>query len=129
MEACVLHFEPAEALALMAASAPRFADLQQDRLDRQHKIEELKRETDTKDVEIKALKDATEAIKTELEAECATKDTEIAELKAETDTKDTEIGALKTAATCMFLSMKTLMINPVAIVDNSSIQSYQLLKK
>lgn len=90
---------PAEALALIAASAPRFADLQQDRLDRQHKIEELKRETDTKDVEIKALKDATVAIKAELEAECATKDTEIAELKAETDTKDTEIGALKTAAT------------------------------
>lgn len=90
---------PAEALALMAASAPRFADLQQDRLDRQHKIEELKRETDTKDIEIKALKDATVAIKAELEAECATKDTEIAELKAETDCKDTEIGALKTAAT------------------------------
>jgi ADP-heptose:LPS heptosyltransferase/GT2 family glycosyltransferase len=90
---------PAEALALIAASAPRFADLQQDRLDRQHKIEELKRETDTKDVEIKALKDATEAIKAELEAECATKDTEIAELKAETDCKDIEIGALKTAAT------------------------------
>ena len=97
---------PAEALALIAASAPRFADLQQDRLDRQHKIEELKRETDTKDTEIGALKTAAterktemESIKAELEAECATKDTEIAELKAETDFKDTEIGALKTAAT------------------------------
>ena len=97
---------PPEALALIAASAPRFADLQQDRLDRQHKIEELKRETDTKDTEITALKTAAterktemEAIKAELEAECATKDTEIAELKAETDTKDTEIAALKTAAT------------------------------
>ena len=97
---------PAEALALIAASAPRFADLQQDRLDRQHKIEELKRETDSKDTEIDALKTAAterktemEAIKAELEAECATKDTEIDELKAETDFKDTEIGALKTAAT------------------------------
>lgn len=97
---------PAEALALIAASAPRFAHLQQDRLDRQHKIEELKRETDTKDTEIAALKTAAterktemEAIKAELEAECATKDTEIAELKAETDFKDTEIAALKTAAT------------------------------
>ena len=97
---------PAEALALIAASAPRFADLQQDRLDRQHKIEELKRETDSKDTEITALKTAAtdrktemEAIKAELEAECATKDTEIDELKAETDFKDTEIGALKTAAT------------------------------
>jgi ADP-heptose:LPS heptosyltransferase/glycosyltransferase involved in cell wall biosynthesis len=97
---------PAEALALIAASAPRFAELQQDRLDRQHKIEELKRETDFKDTEIAALKTAAterktemEAIKAELEAECATKDTEIAELKAETDFKDTEIGALKIAAT------------------------------
>ena len=97
---------PSEALALISASAPRFADLQQDRLDRQHKIEELKRETDTKDTEIAALKTAAterktemEAIKAELEAECATKDTEIAELKSETDTKDTEIAALKTAAT------------------------------
>jgi ADP-heptose:LPS heptosyltransferase/GT2 family glycosyltransferase len=97
---------PAEALALIAASAPRFADLQQDRLDRQHKIEELKRETDTKDTEITALKTAAterktemESIKAELEAECATKDTEIGELKSETDTKDTEIAALKTAAT------------------------------
>lgn len=93
---------PAEALALIAASAPRFADLQQDRLDRQHKIEELKRETDSKDTEITALKTAAterktemEAIKAELEAECATKDTEIAELKSETDTKDTEIDQLK----------------------------------
>jgi len=97
---------PPEALALIAASAPRFADLQQDRLDRQHKIEELKRETDTKDIEIAALKTAAterktemEAIKAELEAECATKDTEITALKSETDTKDTEIAALKTAAT------------------------------
>ena len=94
---------PAEALALIAASAPRFADLQQDRLDRQHKIEELKRETDSKDTEIDALKTAAterktemEAIKAELEAECATKDTEIDELKAETDTKDAEIEQLKT---------------------------------
>jgi len=100
------HNLPPEALALIAASAPRFADLQQDRLDRQHKIEELKRETDTKDTEIAALKTAAterktemEAIKAELEAECATKDTEIAELKAETDFKDAEIGALKIAAT------------------------------
>jgi hypothetical protein len=36
-----------------------------------------------------------EAIKAELEQECADKDKEIAELKAETNTKDTEIAELK----------------------------------
>jgi ADP-heptose:LPS heptosyltransferase/glycosyltransferase involved in cell wall biosynthesis len=106
---------PPEALALIAASAPRFADLQQDRLDRQHKIEELKRETDNKDTEITALKTAAterktemESIKAELEAECATKDAEIAALKSETDTKDTEIGALKTAATDRKTEMESI---------------------
>ena len=93
---------PAEALALIAASAPRFADLQQDRLDRQHKIEELKRETDSKDTEIDALKIAAterktemEAIKAELEAECAMKDTEIDELKAAANDRKTEMEAIK----------------------------------
>ena len=93
---------PAETLALIAASAPRFADLQQDRLDRQHKIEELKRETDFKDTEICALKTAAterktemEAIKAELEAECATKDTEIEELKTAANDRKTEMEAIK----------------------------------
>ena len=93
---------PAEALALITASAPRFADLQKDRLDRQHKIEELKRETDSKDTEIEALKIAAterktemEAIKAELEAECATKDTEIDELKVAANDRKTEMEAIK----------------------------------
>ena len=96
------HNLPAESLALIAASATRFADLQNDRLDRQHKIEELKRETDTKDTEIAALKTAAnerktemEAIKAELEAECATKDTEIDELKAAANDRKTEMEAIK----------------------------------
>lgn len=88
--------------ALIAAATPRYKKLQADRLDRQHKIEELTHLGEEKDVENADLKRAAEerkaemeAIKAELEAECAQKDTEIAELKAETDTKDTEIASLK----------------------------------
>ena len=99
IEACNLS---AEALALIAAATPRYQKLQQDRLDRQHKIEELTAQGRAKDVENNALKLAAEerkremeSIKAELEAECAQKDTEIAELKAETDTKDAEIASLK----------------------------------
>jgi ADP-heptose:LPS heptosyltransferase/GT2 family glycosyltransferase len=93
---------PADAHALIAAVTPRYRQLQTDRLDRQHKIEELTHLGREKDVENADLKRAAEerkaemeAIKAELEAECAQKDTEIAELKAETDTKDTEIASLK----------------------------------
>jgi ADP-heptose:LPS heptosyltransferase/GT2 family glycosyltransferase len=110
---------PAEALRLIAASAPRHAALQRDRLDRQHKIEELKFETDSKDQEIADLKRAADERKAEadqkdleitslkqetdfkdgeigsLKAETNTKDVEIASLKAETDAKDTEIASLK----------------------------------
>ncbi|HEY1848358.1 MAG TPA: glycosyltransferase [Opitutaceae bacterium] len=96
---------PAEAIALIAAAAPGLRSLRKDRLERQHKIEELKAETDFKDTEITALKAAAEdrkremeSIKAELEQECADKDAEIAELKAETNTKDVEIAALKAAA-------------------------------
>jgi len=92
----------AATLRIMAAATPVFRALQQDRLDRQHKIEELKGEADTKDREITDLKRAAEerktemeSIKAELEAECADKDREIAGLKAEADTKDTEIDSLK----------------------------------
>ncbi len=82
---------PAEALRLIAASAPRHAALQRDRLDRQHKIEELKSETNQKDQEIAELKRAAD----ERKAESDTKDLEIASLKQETDFKDGEIAALK----------------------------------
>lgn len=93
---------PDETHALISAVTPRYRQLQQDRLDRQYKIEELTHLGREKDVEIADLKRAAEerkvemeSIKAELEAECAQKDTEIAELKAETDTKDTEIASLK----------------------------------
>jgi len=96
---------PAESLKLIAASTPEILALKRDRVDRQHKIEELKSETDSKDVEIDALKGAAEerkaemeSIKAELEQECADKDKEIDELKAETNTKDMEIADLKRAA-------------------------------
>jgi ADP-heptose:LPS heptosyltransferase len=96
------HNLPAETLQLIAASTPRYVELQRDRVDRQHKIEELKRETDTKDTEIASLKKETNFKDTEIAAlkkETDTKDDEIAGLKKETDFKDTEIAALKIAAT------------------------------
>ena len=99
------HALAADALHLIKASTPGILAMKRDRLDRQHKIEELKSETDFKDVEIAELKHAAEerkkemeSIKAELEAECALKDTEIEELKAETNSKDTEIEDLKRAA-------------------------------
>ncbi len=82
---------PPEALRLIAASAPRHAALQRDRLDRQHKIEELKSETNLKDGEIADLKRAADERKAESEA----KDLEITSLKQETNFKDGEIAALK----------------------------------
>ncbi len=104
-EVSTVEVLPPDALRLIAAVTPRYRALQLDRVDRQHRIEELKSETDSKDTEIDELKRAAderktemEAIKAELEAECAQKDTEIAELKAETNTKDTEIADLKRAA-------------------------------
>jgi ADP-heptose:LPS heptosyltransferase/GT2 family glycosyltransferase/predicted nucleic acid-binding Zn-ribbon protein len=99
------HALPPRALDLISAAMPGILQLKRDRVDRQHKIEELKSETDSKDVEITALKSAAEerkaemeSIKAELEQECADKDNEIAELKAETDSKDIEMGDLKIAA-------------------------------
>ncbi|HXP63701.1 MAG TPA: glycosyltransferase family 9 protein, partial [Dongiaceae bacterium] len=76
---------PEPTLRLIAAATPGITGLKRDRVERQHKIEELKAETDSKDVEIEALKRAAEerktemeAIKAELEQECADKDKEIA---------------------------------------------------
>ncbi|HEY5080042.1 MAG TPA: glycosyltransferase family 9 protein [Opitutaceae bacterium] len=99
------HQMPAASLELIAAAMPGILELKRDRVERQHKIEELKSETDSKDVEIGELKTAAderktemEAIKSELEQECADKDTEIGELKGETNSKDTEIADLKRAA-------------------------------
>jgi ADP-heptose:LPS heptosyltransferase/GT2 family glycosyltransferase len=99
------HALPAETLKLLAAATPGIVALKRDRVERQHKIEELKAETDFKDVEIGDLKRAAEerktemeAIKAELEQECADKDLEIGELKAETNVKDVEIEDLKRAA-------------------------------
>jgi GT2 family glycosyltransferase len=99
------HALPAQAVRLIADAAPGILALKRDRVERQHKIEELKDETDSKDVEIGALKRAAEerktemeAIKAELEEECAEKDREIEELKRETNSKDAEMGDLKRAA-------------------------------
>lgn len=91
-----------DAQRLIEAVTPRYRELQGDRLDRQHKIEELTHLGREKDVEITDLKRAAEerkvemeSIKAELEAECAQKDSEIADLKRETNTKDGEIASLK----------------------------------
>ncbi len=92
----------AESLRLIAASAPRFHALQSDRLERQHKIEELKLEADIKDGEIASLKKETDTKDEEiadLKKETDGKDLEIADLKKETDGKDLEITDLKRAAT------------------------------
>jgi ADP-heptose:LPS heptosyltransferase/GT2 family glycosyltransferase len=94
-----------ETVAFIAAATPGIIALKNDRVKRQHKIEELKSETDLKDVEITDLKRAAderkremESIKAELEQECADKDREIDELKTETNTKDVEMTDLKRAA-------------------------------
>ncbi len=88
------HNLPPEALRLIAASTPRYLALQNDRIDRQHKIEELKQETDSKDREIEE-KDVEIS---SLKQEANNKDDEIASLKKETNTKDTEITGLKREA-------------------------------
>ncbi len=78
-------------------------DLKEATNEKDAEVADLKRETDIKDGEIADLKVAAEerktemeAIKAELEAECADKDKEIDELKGESDTKDAEIASLKT---------------------------------
>lgn len=76
-----------ETLRFIDAVTPRYAGLQADRVERQHKIEELKREADIKDTEILSLK-----------READTKDQEIGSLKQESNAKDHEIGSLKHAA-------------------------------
>jgi ADP-heptose:LPS heptosyltransferase/glycosyltransferase involved in cell wall biosynthesis len=97
-----------DALRLIADVTPRHAALQRDRLERQHKIEELKDEADFKDVEIATLKQTAEDRKaesdakdleiTDLKKETDLKDAEIDDLKRETNNKDVEIGDLKRAA-------------------------------
>ena len=92
------HNLPEVALRLIAGEVPRYAALQRDRLDRQHKIEELKREADIKDEEIGSLKKETDFKDGEiadLKKETDVKDVEIADLKKETDVKDGEIASLK----------------------------------
>lgn len=79
----VQHFSP-ESLRLIDAVTVRYGRLQMDRIERQHRIEELKREADIKDTEIVALKQETDH-----------KDDEINNLKSESDTKDGEISTLK----------------------------------
>ena len=81
------HSLGADSLRLIEAATVSYRRVQGDRIDRQHKIEELKREADTKDTEIGDLKRETDI-----------KDGEIASLKGETNTKDTEIASLKDAA-------------------------------
>ncbi len=92
------HALPPESVRLIASLTPGILALKRSRVDRQHKIEELKAETDFKDVEIAGLKRAAEdrkremeSIKAELEQECADKTKEIEE-------KDVEIADLKRAA-------------------------------
>jgi ADP-heptose:LPS heptosyltransferase len=92
------HNLPDVALRLIAGEVPRYAALQRDRLERQHKIEELKREADSKDEEIGSLKQETDFKDGEiasLKQETDVKDGEIASLKKETDFKDGEIAGLK----------------------------------
>jgi ADP-heptose:LPS heptosyltransferase/GT2 family glycosyltransferase len=69
-----------ETFALVDAVDKRYGALQSDRLQRQYRIEELKREANSKDDEIDSLK-----------RESNTKDDEIGSLKKETTSKDEEI--------------------------------------
>ena len=98
-----------ESVGLIASLTPGILALKRSRVDRQHKIEELKAETDSKDVEIADLKRAAEdrktemeSIKSELEQECADKtkeieekDVEIADLKRAAEDRKTEMEAIK----------------------------------
>jgi ADP-heptose:LPS heptosyltransferase len=115
--------------ALIAAAAPRFLKLQADRLERQARIEELKQETDGKDVEIAALKRSAEerkaemeAIKAELEAECAEKTTEI-------EDKDVEIAALKKSAEERKTEMEAIKAELEAECDDKDAEIAQLKKE
>ena len=92
---------PGETLSLIAAATARHRFLQADRIERQHRIEELKGETDLKDAEIDSLKREADTKDSEIAAlkhETDAKDIEIADLKRETDGKDIEIAELKREA-------------------------------
>jgi len=96
------HGLPEETHRLIATVTANYRKVQGDRLDRQHKIEELTHLGREKDIEIEALKKSAEdrktemeSIKAELEAECAFKDTEIAELKQSADDRKTEMESIK----------------------------------
>ncbi len=85
----------------IAAVTPRYAGLQADRVERQHRIEELKREADIKDTEINALKCETDVKDSEIDAlkdAANEKDREIGQLKATNDGRAREIESLKLAA-------------------------------
>jgi ADP-heptose:LPS heptosyltransferase len=92
------HNLSAETLNLIAASTPGFVALKRDRLERQHRIEELKSETNSKDVEIEDLKRAAEDRKTEMESIKAELEQECADKTKEIEEKDVEIADLKRAA-------------------------------
>ncbi|HEX3728830.1 MAG TPA: glycosyltransferase family 9 protein, partial [Opitutaceae bacterium] len=106
---------PEEALALIRAVTPRYRALQADRLERQHRIEDFKAETNLKDREIAEIKASAEERKAESDAkdgeiiglkaaaeerkaESEAKDREIRDLKDETNTKDREIAEIKASA-------------------------------
>ena len=93
---------PEQMHRLIATVTANYRKVQHDRLDRQHKIEELTHLGREKDVEMEALKQSAEdrktemeSIKAELEAECATKDGEIAELKQSAEDRKTEMESIK----------------------------------
>jgi ADP-heptose:LPS heptosyltransferase/GT2 family glycosyltransferase len=101
----------AQARDFIAAVSPRYAQLQADRLERQHRIEGLKREADTKDSEIASLKRETNGKDAEiasLKAAANTKDSEIRSLKTAADVKDDEIAALKSAAEARKAEMESI---------------------
>jgi ADP-heptose:LPS heptosyltransferase/GT2 family glycosyltransferase len=118
-----------EALHFIKAVTPRYRALQSDRLERQHRIEDLKREADGKDTEIASLKGAANIKDTEIAAlkrETDGKDSEIASLKIETNHKDTEIAALKKSAEERKQEMEAIKAELEAECDEKDAEIAQL---
>jgi ADP-heptose:LPS heptosyltransferase len=92
------HALSPESVELIAKLTPGVLALKRSRVDRQHKIEELKAETDFKDTEIADLKRAAEERKTEMESIKAELEEECADKTKEIEEKDVEIADLKRAA-------------------------------
>ncbi|WP_404421362.1 glycosyltransferase family 9 protein [Nibricoccus sp. IMCC34717] len=114
---------------LIAAAAPRFRRLQADRLERQARIEELKQETDGKDVEIEALKRSAEERKAEMESIKAELEAECAEKTAEIEDKDVEIAALKKSAEERKTEMEAIKAELEAECDDKDAEIAQLKKE